>query len=101
MKKKFNKKRLQILKDYQSDVFDFVVVNLIAMVLFMCFFLVIKDHPFNMGFWPFLSIILVWLVVFSFVYEVIIRFGLGLEIRFKIKELLWSFQKENKMEGKE
>lgn len=134
MRSKFSKKRLDILKNYKEDVIKFLLINIFAAIIFCVFFLVLVDNPFNLTLYPFLSIVLLWIislgflfvksfnrnpllwisslfviiytitlnpeimtfieifVTFSFFYEVLMRFWLGIEIRFKFEELPWSFQ---------
>jgi len=79
--------------------------NLICIVVFLVMFITLFLQSFNRNYLLLMSSILIWayvgsmvgsllgvvfyLVFLSFVYEIIFRFGLGIEIKAQLKELSW------------
>ncbi len=63
---KHEKRRLKILKDYRDSLLKFVGISLLAALLFLLFFWMIKDNPYNLDPLHLLSIVIVWLVLFFF-----------------------------------
>ena len=87
-----------------------------ALLFFVTFFLMLRElynrNPLlwlsSMLIWayvisfsePMMGLIMIF-VVFSFIYEVIVRFWLGIRIEIKLKEYPWSFEKNAKSEVSE
>ncbi len=128
---KYEKRRLQILKDYKNSLLRFLRVCLVSLLFLLLIFLVFKDNPYNLEIVPLLAIagtllvllfyaiklsynnnyflliasflIIIYsidmsefviglvflLLVMSFLYELVFRFVLGVEIKFRSHELPW------------
>jgi hypothetical protein len=128
-------KQLDVLKEYNKDVFMFLWINFLSIVSSIFFFLIIKNNSFNMSFIILLvcSIVyflffmevfrmsmnfmmnrnkllglalmfvvvysitldegifsLIWVcMLFSALYEILVRYYYGAEVRFRLVKLKW------------